>query len=105
MKDHPMDKPTPAETTDLGTLVEDARALLIATADVAGEKVADARKRLTTALDRDKDMYHRVRDRAVEGARATNVAVHEHPYPAIGIAIAIALGVGSLVGFLLGHRQ
>ena len=35
----------------MGTLAEDARALMAATADVAGEKVGEARKRLAAALE------------------------------------------------------
>ncbi len=81
-------------------LTEDARALMAATADVAGEKVGEARKRLTAALERGKEVYGRVRDKAVEGARAADDAVHEHPYQAIGIAI----GVGALVGYLISCR-
>ena len=38
------------------TLAEDARALMAATADVAGEKVGEARKRLAAALDRAKEI-------------------------------------------------
>ena len=40
----------------LGTLAEDARALMAATADVAGEKVGEARKRLAAALERAKEI-------------------------------------------------
>ena len=95
-----MNKQTQAVRDDLGTLAEDARALLSATADVAGDKVSEARKRLTAALESGKEMYGRVRDQAVEGAKATDKAVHEHPYKAMGIA----LGVGALVGYLVARR-
>ena len=84
----------------MGTLAEDARALMAATADVAGEKVADARKRLAAALDNAKDIAGRVRDKAVEGAQAADEAVREHPYQAIGIAF----GVGALIGYLASRR-
>jgi ElaB/YqjD/DUF883 family membrane-anchored ribosome-binding protein len=85
---------------DLGTLAEDARALMTATADVAGEKVADARKRVADALESAKEIAGRVRDQAVDYAKAADEAVHEHPYKAIGIA----LGVGALLGYLLSRR-
>ena len=84
----------------MGTLAEDARALMTATADVAGEKVADARKRLADALESAKEIAGRVRDQAVDYAKATDEAVHEHPYKAIGIA----LGVGALLGYLVSRR-
>ena len=46
-----MNKETQATSNDIGTLAEDARALMAATADVAGEKVGEARKRLAAALE------------------------------------------------------
>jgi ElaB/YqjD/DUF883 family membrane-anchored ribosome-binding protein len=95
-----MNKHTQAIHNDMGTLAEDARALMAATADVAGEKVADARKRLAAALDNAKDIAGRVRDKAVEGAQAADEAVREHPYQAIGIAF----GVGALIGYLASRR-
>ena len=95
-----MDKQTHGTSNDMGTLAEDARALMAATADVAGEKVSEARKRLAAALDRGKEIYGRVRDKTVEGAKAADEAVHAHPYQAIGIA----LGVGVLIGYLAARR-
>jgi len=84
----------------MGTLAEDARALMAATADVAGEKVGEARKRLAAALESAKEIAGRVRDKAVEGAKAADEAVHEHPYQAIGVAF----GVGALLGYLVMRR-
>ena len=79
--------------SDLGSLAEDAQALMAATADVAGEKVGEARKRLAAALEN-------ARDKAVRGAKAVDEAVHEHPYQ----AIAIGMGVGALIGYVLARR-
>jgi ElaB/YqjD/DUF883 family membrane-anchored ribosome-binding protein len=95
-----MDKQTQATSNDMGTLAEDARALMAATADVAGEKVAEARKRLAAALERGKEICGRVREKAVECSKAADEAVHEHPYQAIGIA----LGVGAIIGYVLARR-
>ncbi len=95
-----MNKETQAIKNDMGQLAEDARALMTATADVAGEKVGEARERLAAALERGKEIYGRVREKAVEGAKAADEAVHEHPYQ----AIAIAVGVGALLGYLLARR-
>jgi ElaB/YqjD/DUF883 family membrane-anchored ribosome-binding protein len=95
-----MTKETQAIRDDLGTLAKDARALMVATADVAGDKVAEARQRLAVALEDGQKIYGRVRDKAVEGAKATDQAVREHPYQAIGIA----LGVGALFGYLVARR-
>ena len=95
-----MEKQRQAITNDLGTLAEDARALMSATADVAGEKVGEARKRLAAALENGKEIYGRVREKAVEGVKAADETVRENPYQAIGIA----LGIGALLGFLIARR-
>ena len=96
-----MKKHTQAIVNDMGTLVEDARGLMAATADVAGEKVSEARKRLAAALDSAKEIAGCVRDKAVEGAQAADETVRECPYQAIGIA----LGVGALIGYLVARRR
>jgi ElaB/YqjD/DUF883 family membrane-anchored ribosome-binding protein len=84
----------------MDTLAEDARALMAATADVAGEKVAEARTRLAAALESAKEFAGRVRDKAVDGAKAADEVVRDNPYQAIGIAF----GVGALVGCLAMRR-
>jgi ElaB/YqjD/DUF883 family membrane-anchored ribosome-binding protein len=96
-----MDKHKHAASNDVSTLAEDARDLMAATADVAGEKVAEVRKRLAAALESAKEMAGNVRDKAVAGAKATDEAVREHPYQAIGIA----LGAGVILGYILARRR
>ncbi len=95
-----MSKQTQLLANDLGTLAEDARGLLTDTADVAGEKVADGRKRVADALESAKDIAGRVRDQAVDCAKATDEAVHEHPYRAIGIVLGVVL-----LGYLVSRRS
>jgi ElaB/YqjD/DUF883 family membrane-anchored ribosome-binding protein len=95
-----MSKETQTISNEVAQLAQDARSLMDATADVAGEKVGEARARLAAALERGKEIFGRVRQKAVQGAKAADEAVHEHPYQ----AIAIAAGVGALVGYLLAHR-
>jgi ElaB/YqjD/DUF883 family membrane-anchored ribosome-binding protein len=95
-----MNKQTQAISNDMGQLADDARALIAATADATGEQVGKARQRLTAALERGKEFYGRAREKAVEGAKAADEAVHEHPYQAIGIAF----GVGALIGYLAARR-
>ena len=89
-----------AHNDEMDTLAEDARGLMTATAEVAGEKVREARQRLADALDSAKEIAGRVRDKAVEGAKAADQAVRDKPYQAIGIAF----GVGVLVGYLAMRR-
>lgn len=86
---------------DLQSLAEDAKALLAATTDVAGDKVAEARKRLTAAIERGKETWSQVQEKTVEGVKATDHCIREHPYQAIGIAF----GVGALLGFLISRRH
>lgn len=93
--------PTKVDNNNPNSLAENAHALMAATSDVVGDKVGEARKRLATALESAKEVAGQVRDKAVEGAKATDVAVRENPYRAIGIA----LGVGALVGYLIGRRS
>ena len=95
-----MSKQTQEISNDMGQLAEDARALMAATADVAGEKVGEARKRLAAALERAKEIASNVRDKAIAGAKATDEAVHEHPYQ----AIAIGVGVGAILGYIIARR-
>ena len=80
-----MNKETHATHNDIGSLAEDARALMAATADVAGEKVGAARNRLASALAR---------------AKETDQTIRENPYQ----AIAIGVGVGAIIGFMLARR-
>lgn len=96
-----MRKNTPAEPHDLQDLADDAKALLAATGHVAEEKVVEARKRLNDALDRTKEAWGRVQERAVAGAKAADETIREHPYQSIGIAF----GVGALIGYLLARRN
>ena len=85
---------------DANTLAEDARALLEATAEIADEKVAQARQRLSDALATSQEAYENLRERVIMGAKAADRAVHEHPYP----TMAVVFGVGALVGFLCTRR-
>ncbi len=78
----------------MSSLAEDASALMAATADVAGEKVAEARKRLAAALDN-------VKEKAADYAKSAHETIQEHPYHAIGVAF----GLGALAGFLLARRR
>ena len=85
----------------MAQLADDARALMAATADVAGEKVEEARKRLAAALESGKKSLERVEDSAADGARSIYVAVRDNPYQ----SIAIAIGVGALIAYMTVNRN
>jgi len=91
---------TETMTRELEALARDARALIAATADVAEQKVCEARKRLEAALDSGRKVYDRVMDKAGDGADAADQTVREYPYQ----AIAIGVGAGALLGYLLASR-
>jgi len=95
-----MNQQTQAIRNDMGQLAEDAQALMAATADVAGEKVVAARKRLAAALESAKEIAANVREKAIAGAKVADQTVRENPYQ----AIAIGVGVGAVVGYLLARR-
>lgn len=87
-------------SNEMDTLTENARALMSATADVAGEKISEARKRLAAALERAKEFSGQVRDKAVESGKAVDRSVRENPYQ----AVAVGIGVGALIGYFVGRR-
>ena len=95
-----MNKYTQAIGHDMVRLLEDAGALVAATADVAGEKVKKARQRLVIALEHAQEIAGRARDKVVQTAQAADETVHAHPYK----AIAIGVGVGALIGFIVTRR-
>lgn len=95
-----MNKQKESTDGDRSALAEDARGLMAATADVAGERVSEARKRLAAALERGKEIAGDVRDKAVEGAKVVDQRVRENPYQ----TVAIGVGVGVLIGYLVGRR-
>lgn len=95
-----MNKETQTISNDFGTLADDARELMSATADVAGDKVSEARKRLAAALESGKEMASCVRDKAIAGAKVADKTLRENPYQ----AIAVGVGVGALLGYLMGRR-
>jgi ElaB/YqjD/DUF883 family membrane-anchored ribosome-binding protein len=82
-------------------LLENAQDLLNATAQVAGEKVTQARERLMTAVNNGKHTLEKVQNQAREGAKATDRMIRANPYR----SLTMALGVGALIGFLISRRR
>ncbi|MCP5518999.1 MAG: DUF883 domain-containing protein [Verrucomicrobiales bacterium] len=86
--------------SDLKAVARDTEDLLKATADQAGEKAAELRERLNSALGSARSACERLENRALAGAETTDRKIREHPYESIGIAF----GVGLLLGVILGRR-
>jgi ElaB/YqjD/DUF883 family membrane-anchored ribosome-binding protein len=89
---------------DLRVVVEDAEALLKATAGQAGDKADTVRQRaaesVKAARERLSELDGEVRMRAREAVRTTDRYVHENPWGAIGMAA----GIGFILGMLSGRR-
>jgi ElaB/YqjD/DUF883 family membrane-anchored ribosome-binding protein len=83
---------------DLKAVIHDAEDLLKATAGQAGEKLTEARDRLTAALESAKGTCHRLEEKTVAAAKATDLCIREHPYESIGVAFGLGLLIGVLVG-------
>lgn len=100
-----MHKETNKSGDDVSTLADNARTLMAATADVAGDEIAEARKRLGAALKSGESMMEGVKEKAINGAKIANKAVHEHPYGAIGIAAAVGAIVGVILSFSMSRKH
>ena len=85
---------------DFKVVVQDAEALIKATAGEVGEKAREARARLSASLQNCKASLHTVEEKALAGAKVADKAIREHPYQSIGMAF----GVGLLIGVLVGRR-
>ena len=90
--------------TDFKVVVADAEALLKATANQGGEKLAEVRAKAEESLRVVKARMTEAQEALIvktkEAAKATDVYVHENPWQAIGVAA----GLGLLIGWLMGRR-
>ncbi|HXJ58523.1 MAG TPA: DUF883 family protein [Verrucomicrobiae bacterium] len=82
---------------DFKVVMHDAESLLKASAGELGERAREARVRLAASLESARANFQKVEERAVEGARATDRVIREHPYQSIGVAFGIGLLIGVLV--------
>ena len=89
---------------DLHTVLEDAEALLSATAGQAGERIQQVRARaeetVRAARDRLAATQEEVTRRAREAVGEADDYVRENPWQAVGITA----GVAFLIGLLAGRR-
>lgn len=89
---------------DFKAVVADAEALIKATANQGGEKLAEVRAKaeesIRVAKSRMMEAQVALLARTKEAAKATDVYVHENPWQAIGAAA----GIGLLIGWLMGRR-
>lgn len=90
--------------SDLKVVISDAEELLRATANQAGEKIAEIRVKAEENLRNAKIRLARAEEAMLErtkaAARATDDYVRANPWRAVGIAA----GAGFIVGLLVGRR-
>ena len=82
---------------DFKVVVHDAEGLLKASAGDLGEKAREARARLAASLEGAKVSFHKIEEKAIAGAQATDKLVREHPYQSLGVAFGVGLLIGVLV--------
>lgn len=99
-----MEKLSDDMITDFKVVVADAEALLKATANQGGEKLAEIRAKAEESLQLAKARMAGAQDRLIArskaATKATDVYVHENPWKAVGIGA----GVGLVIGLLIGRR-
>jgi len=99
-----MEKLSNEMITDFKVVVADAEALLKATANQGGEKLAEVRAKAEESLGVAKARMAQAQaallDKTKAAAKATDVYVHENPWQAVGAAA----GVGFLIGLLIARR-
>ena len=90
--------------TNFNTVVTDAEALLKATANQGGEKLAELRSKAEESLRAVKATIAEAQAALVvktkAAAKATDVYVQDNPWKAVGAAA----GVGLVIGLLIGRR-
>ena len=90
--------------SDIKSVISEAEEMLGATADQAGEKIANLRARIQIRLKDAKERLVEAEEVLVAktkaAARATDDYVHESPWT----AMCIAAGAGLLIGLLIGRR-
>ena len=78
----------------VNNLVEDTKALVSATTELAEDKMIEA-------IKRGKAVWKNARTKTIAGAKAADTVIRDNPYR----SLAIAAGVGGLLGFLLARRK
>src|SRR6266508_4096758 len=86
--------------SDLKTVTKDAEELLKTVSGEQGNGSHDMRMRLSSAIDSAKASFHRLEEKTVAGAKATDRTIRKHPYESLGVAF----GMGLLVGVLMARK-
>ena len=82
---------------DLKRVARHSEELLQSTAGTVGDKAQEIRERLNDALVETRDTCRKLEDKTLEGARAADKTIRDHPYQSIGLAFGSGLLIGALV--------
>ncbi|MFA5243289.1 MAG: DUF883 family protein [Sulfuricella sp.] len=97
-----MEKLSDDVVADFKEVLADTEALLKATADQGGEKLAEVRAKAEESLRvvkaRMAEAQAELLVKTKAAAKATDVYVHENPWKAIGVAAGFSLVIGLLLG-------
>lgn len=95
-------------SNDFKSVVADAEALVKATTNMGGEKLAEVRAKAEETLNMAKARMAEAQEALVEktkaAAHATDEYVHENPWKAVGVGVGTSLVIGFLVGLIIGRR-
>jgi len=87
---------------EINSLVDDAEALLQATAGQVDSKIIEIRNRLAGAVANARvtcrDLQGKATEQVRHGIETTDATVRSHPWESVGVAFAVGLVVGVLVG-------
>lgn len=70
---------------------------MASTKDAVGEKALAVRERLTDALDDARRTCRHLEEKALDGAKAADKTIREHPHQSMGVAFGVGLLIGVLV--------
>jgi ElaB/YqjD/DUF883 family membrane-anchored ribosome-binding protein len=89
--------PNPKLMNELNSSTETARQFTKETAEQGSEKLNQLRTRLTATVESAKATLHKLEEKTIDAAKATDHCIREHPYQTIGLAFGVGLLVGILV--------
>lgn len=92
-----IERNTNALISDLKRIVQDSEELLHATKDAVEDKAHVVRERLAGTLEAAKRKCRQLEEQTIEGAKAADRTIRDHPYESIGVAFGIGLMIGVLV--------
>ena len=82
---------------NLHSVTEHAENFVRETSTGLSEKAREARARLTASLASARAGLHKLNEKAVQGAKATDRVIRDNPYQSIGVAFGLGILIGVLV--------